>query len=111
MKLYRTVSADEFENYQKYKVFKVARNTIEGKQFFKTEAGVNEFVKDAEKQDYFPPYKYILIVQSDLDCLEQIPYDEQELDRFEAITVHEDHLGSFNDCIKFVEHYEFKNYL
>lgn len=107
MKLFRTVSTQEFNDYQKHKLFRVAKNTLEGKQFFKTEAGVREFITDANRRQYSPPYKYLLIVSVDKACLKSIPYDEQELDLFNAVTVYEEDLPAFNKCIKFVEHYAF----
>ena len=106
MKLYRTVSTNEFEDYTQFKQFRVARNTLEGKQFFKTEAGVKEFILDAKKQSYYPPYSHLLIVEVDSECLSNIQFDEQELDRFDAITIQEINLSAFNNCIKFVQLYD-----
>lgn len=103
MKLYRTVSKPEFDDYKAHHEFRVGRNTIEGKQFFKTEAGVNELIRESVRQNYQPPYQYIFIVHADADCMKQIKYDEQELDKYEAITVQETDLPAFNKCIKFVE--------
>ena len=66
MNLYRTVSSSEFEDYKLSKQFRVGRNILEGKQFFKTEAGVREFVKDAKKQNYLPAYAHLLIVEVEI---------------------------------------------
>jgi hypothetical protein len=103
MILYRAVSGDEYKDYRYNKKFRTARNTLEAKQFYKSERGVVEFVKDATKQSYRPPYKYILTITMDEGCLNELDPEIQELDRFEAITIHEQDLLAFNKCVKFVE--------
>lgn len=106
IKLYRAVSALEFEDYRSQKKFRTSKNTLEAKQFFKSEEAVKEFIKDSKKQNYNPSYKYILLVLVDKQCLENSIYEEQELDRFLAITIHEADLPLFNKCIIFVESYD-----
>jgi hypothetical protein len=45
--LYRVVSRAEKNDYEDHRGFRTARNTVEGKQFFKSEQGVREFAKIA----------------------------------------------------------------
>lgn len=102
--LYRTVSIAEKEDfYNRNEKFATGRNTLEAKQFFKSKDGVDEFIKDAYARQYNPPYKFILEVSILKNCLDSIPFEEQELDRHKAITVHEDYLSAFNKCITFVK--------
>jgi len=76
---------------------------LEAKQFFKSEIAVQEFIRSCKSQRYFPPYKHLFTIDIDEHCLNQIPHDEQELDRFTAITISEVDLPQFNNCINFVE--------
>lgn len=78
---------------------------MEGKQFFKSEEGAQEYIHGTRLRQYSPEYTYLLHVTIDEECLEKILYEEQELDRFKAITIHEGFLISFNKCIKFVKGY------
>jgi hypothetical protein len=89
--------------------FRTARNTLEAKQFFRSEKGVLEFVKDATNQSYKPPYKHIFIIHMNKDCFENLNYIVQELDRFEAITVYEDDLPAFNNCVIFIDEIDTRN--
>lgn len=103
MRLYRAVSGKEYKDHRHNKIFRTAKNTLEAKQFFKSDIGVVEFVRDATNQAYKPPYRYILIITVDEACLKSLVIESQELDRFEAITIHEQDLLAFNKCVKFVE--------
>lgn len=103
MKLYRTVSKAERDDYNKKEELRTAKNTLEGKQFFKSEIAVREFISSSKLQRYSPPYRYLFIIDINEECLESIDYDEQELDRFEAITILEADLPQFNNCINFIE--------
>lgn len=103
MKLYRTVSKAERDDYIHTGELRTAKNTLEGKQFFKSEIAVREFMSNSKLQRYSPPYKYLFILDIDEECLGSIDYDEQELDRFEAITIFEADLPQFNNCINFIE--------
>jgi hypothetical protein len=103
MKLYRTVSKAERDDYIHTGQLNTAKNTLEGKQFFKSDVAVREFISNSRLQRYSPPYKYLLVIDIDEESLESIDYDEQELDRFEAITIFEADLPRFNNCINFIE--------
>lgn len=105
MKLYRTVSKAERDDYHTDGLLRPGDNTLEAKQFFKSEIAVEEFIQNAKAQRFSPPYKYLFIIDINEECLEGIPYDEQELDRFAAITVFEAHLPLFNNCINFIDEY------
>lgn len=92
MTLYRAISNAENIDFRKDYQFRTARNTLEGKQFFKSEAAVREFASEALKRNYQPPYTSFLIINVDDDCIADISAYTQELDGFEAITISEDHL-------------------
>ena len=102
MKLYRIVSHDEREDFQKYR-FRTSRNTLEAKQFFKSEIAIREFYRDSLIQGYQPPYSFLISVDISEECLNMILFDTQELDTFEAVTVFEPDLPAFNDCINFTD--------
>ncbi len=102
MKLFRAVSRAERNDYNDIKTFRTSKNTLEAKQFFISEIAVNEFIRSSKSQKYSPPYKYLFSLDIDEHCLSLIPYDEQELDRFTAITIFEKDLPQFNKCISFV---------
>ena len=93
-------------DYQREQIFRTARNTLEGKQFFKSEAGARSYKRKADKRAFLPPYRYLLIVEVNEDCLQQIPYEEQPLDDYEAITIHEADLPRFTDCVRFVDRHD-----
>lgn len=103
--LYRTISTAERNDFNTDKHFRTSRNTLEGKQFFKSHEGLIEYIKDTQLRGYYPEYTYWLDVNIDTECLEAVPYEEQELDRFKVITIHEDFLPQFNKCVNFVEEY------
>ena len=102
MELFRVVSDGEYDEFVQDRRFRLGVNTLEAKQFFKSKIGVNEFLSDSRSRGFEPPYTYLLIVDIEETCLENIPYDEQELDRHMAITIQEDDLENFNNCINFV---------
>jgi hypothetical protein len=52
-----------------------------------------------------------LEIDIDEECLNDIEFDEQDLDFHKAITIHEDYLIDFNKCLKFVNTYEVANYI
>lgn len=103
MKLYRAISEDEYKDFITDEVFRTAKNTLEAKQFFKSEIAVEEFVKDAIKRRYRPPYRHILTIDVDNQCFEYINSEEQNLDGHDAVTIQEDDLPSFNNCVTFIE--------
>jgi hypothetical protein len=78
MKLYRTVSKAERDDYTLTGKLNTATNTLEGKQFFKSEIAVREFVSNSKLQHYSPPYKFLFIIDIDEERLESIDYDEQQ---------------------------------
>jgi hypothetical protein len=107
MKLYRAISIAEMNDFkQNDNSFRTAKNTLEAKQFFKSETAVETFVRESVKQNYRPAYKHILIVDINEQCLNEIRSEEQMLDGFEALTVAEEELPVFNNCINFTEDYD-----
>ena len=102
MHLYRVVSEKENENIRKTGGFSTALNTIEGKQFFKTENAVREFARIATLRNYKPPYKYLIIVTIEEEKLNRLNVDHINLDGFDAITIQEDDLNLFNKNINFI---------
>ncbi|MBS1501097.1 MAG: hypothetical protein JST32_03490 [Bacteroidetes bacterium] len=99
--LYRTVSQLEKEDFDFHQAFQIGRNTLEAKQFFKSRVAVNQFIANSIVQRYDPAYAHILIVGVDDDCFDSTAHT-QKLDGYDAVHVDEDHLSSFNNCIKFV---------
>lgn len=99
MKLYRAVSSKERQDYKDCQRFRTAKNTLEAKQFFKSEIGVLEFIKDSVAGKFSPPYKYLFQIELDEECLLKIEYDEQLLDGYKAITIQEQYLPDFNKCV------------
>jgi hypothetical protein len=106
-KLYRAVSKLEFNDWEKYKKFRTAKNTLEAKQFFKRSEAVDDFIFHSKLQNFSPPYQLVFEIDILKECLSKIKIYEIELDRFDAITVDEDDLLEFNKCIKFVNYYGF----
>jgi hypothetical protein len=107
--LYRAISRAEKIDYDTYDQLRTARNTLEGKQFFKSEIAVLEFASNANFRKYKPPYTFILRIGIDEDCLNAIDIDVQILDGFEAMTISEDDLKAFNNCINFVNQSELRS--
>lgn len=101
--LYRAVSDAEYLDYQKSKQFNTAQNTLEAKQFFKSRIAIREFVTSAVEQDYYPPYTHLLILTIDDKQFNHIHIDIMDLDGFEAVSVPEDQLPAFHNCITFVK--------
>ena len=105
MKIFRAISEMEREDYHACNLFRTSKNTLEAKQFFRLEADAREFINEAKKKNYLPTYKYLLDVEIDEFCFYKIHPEEQELDRFDAITIYKIHLPAFNNCIKLVKEY------
>src|ERR1700678_1630714 len=99
MKLYRAVSIDEYQDFSTDEAFRTTNRTLEAKQFFKSEKAVWEFVMAAIKRSYWPPYECILTIDIDNQCFEAIGAELQNLDGHDAITIQEDNLNPFNNCI------------
>jgi len=100
--LYRAVSRAEYRDYRNSNQFNTAINTLEAKQFFKSRTAVREFVRNAVEQNYHPPYTHFLILTVDDKRLKKIRIDKMDLDGFEAVSVPEDQLPVFNNCVTFV---------
>jgi hypothetical protein len=105
VKFYRAVSAKERLDYKRSRLFRTSKNTLEAKQFFKSETGVLEFILESKKAGFLPPYKYLYHIYIDEICLSKINYDEQLLDGYAAITIRESHLQDFNNCVNLVRDY------
>ena len=99
--LYRIVSLAEWKDFQSKKGFATSKNTIEGKQFFKTEHAVRDFHRRSITQKFSPPYEKLIIITVENECLKESKGGEQLLDGFMAITIPEDYLPTFNNCYKF----------
>jgi len=99
--LYRAVSQQEKEDIDTKGVFRVGRNTLEAKQFFKTRIAVLQFVANSVVQRYDPIYAFLIIVGIDdtsFDSAERT----QKLDGYDAVHIEEEDLPAFNNCVKFV---------
>ena len=100
-RFFRVVSDAEWKDFDEKKAFATARNTLEGKQFFRTEEAVREYFDRSFYQKYAPPYSMLIVIEVDLECLKKSHYDEQQLDGFSAITIQERYLPTFNKFFKF----------
>ena len=94
---------DEYQDFSTDKAFRTTNRTLEAKQFFRTKKAVWDFVIIATKRSYFPPYEYVLTIDIDNPCFETVGAEAQNLDGHDAITIQEDDLTPFNNCIIFVE--------
>ena len=63
--LYRAISQNEKDDYDNHKQFRLAKNTLEAKQFFRSRTAVKQFVENSVMQDYNPPYLYLLVIRID----------------------------------------------
>ncbi len=107
MILYRAGSDEELADYTISGIFQTGPNTLEGKQFFRTEMAVLEFAGEANRIGYEPPYTTIFSISINEPDFNLLPVDRQILDSHEAITVSTDHLAAFNNCISFTKTYAF----
>jgi len=99
--LYRAVSQKEKEDIDLNKSFRIGRNTLEAKQFFKRRHSVTQFVANSVLQHYDPVYMHLIILGIDDDCFDTTSYT-QKLDGYDAVHIDEDDLPTFNNCVKFV---------
>jgi hypothetical protein len=106
MTIYRAMSEKEFKDYQQAGELRTARNTLEGKQFFKSEVGARYFTERASKQRFAPAYKHILVFDLDEDCYQRAAEAEQILDGHAALTIIEEDLPAFNNCVTFIDKYD-----
>jgi uncharacterized protein (AIM24 family) len=111
MNLYRAGSNEELADFATSGIFRTGPNTLEGKQFFRTEFSVREFAGEANRIGYEPPYTTIFSISINERDFNRIPVDRQILDSHEAITVSTDHLVAFNNCINFTDTYAFQDNL
>jgi hypothetical protein len=110
MTLYRAGSNEELFDFASSGVFQTGPNTLEGKQFLRTDLAVREFAGEANRIGYEPPYTTVFAISINESDFNRIPVDRQILDSHEAITVSTD-LVAFNNCINFTKTYAFQDNL
>ena len=103
--LYRAVSKGELDDWKESDLFRCIENTIEAKQFWESIEAARNFVNLSKRRKFYPPYFCILEIKINKDCFEQIKYESQELDRYEAITIYKIDLDQFNKCEKKIKQY------
>lgn len=103
MKLYRAVSVFEKQNYDIHREFRTDINTLEAKQFFRSRTAVTNFVERSVTQNYQPPYMFLYIIDIDEICLDNLEPSYMTLDGYEAVSVDEENLIEFNNCVIFVK--------
>jgi hypothetical protein len=102
-KLYRAVSEAEYKDWENINGFRTAENTLEAKQFFKTERAVKDFIHQSQAAHLSSPYLFTIEVHVLNTCLESLNADYINLDTHEAISIDEDELEGFNKCITFAQ--------
>lgn len=100
---YRAVSDEEHCDYRNSNCFNTAQNTLEAKQFFRSRTAIREFVASAIDQSYYPPYTWLFILTIDDKKMSHIHFDTMDLNGFEAVSIPEDQLPAFNNCITLVK--------
>ena len=103
MILYRAVSEQENIDFDAVGEFRIGRNTLEDKQFFKSIIAITEFVERSIWRNYQPPYRFLFTVHLDDSCFKTLNRIEMVLDGFDAVSIHEESLIGFNKCTNFVE--------
>jgi hypothetical protein len=103
IKLYRVVSQQEKDDFDNQGQLRTGKNTLEAKQFFKSMEAIRQFVRRARQQQYDPPYQYLFTINIDKKDFSNIPHESMPLDDYDAISIREDNLLAFNNCIKFVK--------
>jgi hypothetical protein len=106
MIVYRAVSNKERQDYQKNRIFRTTRHTLEAKQFFLSANGVQELIKRSRISKFYPAYEVVLEIDIDEDCLSKIFFYVQPLDDHEALTIPDIHLPEFNKCVNLVTEHE-----
>ena len=104
--LYRAISKAELDDWRESDLFRCSANTIEAKQFWESMKAARNFVDLSHRRNFNPRYFCILKIKIDKNCLEQIKYESQELDRYMAITIREIDLQQFNKCEKKIKQYD-----
>ncbi|RYX83616.1 hypothetical protein EON73_03755 [bacterium] len=92
MKLYRAISKNEMNDFELYGQFQTSKNTLEAKQFFKSKTAVLSFVTESRKQEFDPPYTYLLTIDIDEDYLNSPNIINLNLDGFDAVSIEENGL-------------------
>lgn len=105
MILYRAISDAEKEDLGIDQKFRTQINTLEAKQFFRSEIAVWEYIQLASIRQFIPPYTHTISVFIDDHCFENLTYEQQVLDGHEAISIESNHLYNFNKCVNFIEVY------
>ncbi|MBW0161756.1 MAG: hypothetical protein HYI21_06870 [Sediminibacterium sp. Gen4] len=105
MILYRAISDAEKEDLGIDQKFRTQINTLEAKQFFRSEIAVREYIQLASIRQFIPPYTHTISVFIDDHCFENLTYEQQVLDGHEAISIESNHLYNFNKCVNFIEVY------
>ena len=100
--LYRAVSQQEKEDIELHKSFRISRNTLEAKQFFKRRMSVVQFVANSLIQQYEPAYVYLIKISIDDTCFDTSKHI-RKLDGYDAVHIDEEDLPAFNKCVKFVK--------
>lgn len=103
IRLYRAVSQEEKHNFDRDHQFRTSERTLEVKQFFKSKTAVMDFVANSVLQNYDPPYAFLITIGIDEEVLGASNAEEILLDGFEAISINEQDLISFNNNITFVQ--------
>ena len=91
-------------DYQRTQAFNTSQNTLEAKQFFKSRTAAKQFVERSIIQGYDPPYMHLMIIKIDNKQLYNLNPEEMRLDGFDALSINEDALPYFNNCVIFVKH-------
>jgi hypothetical protein len=103
--LCRAISKAELDDWKESGLFRCTENAMEAKQFWESMEAARNFVILSRRRKFYPSYFCILEIKIQKDCLEQINYESQELDRYEAITIYKIDLDQFNKCEKKIKQY------
>lgn len=106
MIIYRAISNNERLDYLKLRIFRTTSHTLEAKQFFLSDTGVQEFIRQCRISKFSTPYEFILEIDIDESCLSKIFFYVQPLDGHAALTIPHIHLPDFNKCVNLVIEYE-----
>ena len=101
--LYRAVSQYEKDDFDIDGIFRTGENTLEVKQFFGSRTAVDQYVQNSVKQNYTPPYRYLLIIRVTEECLNHSNSTFMLLDGFNALCVAEADSRTFSNCVIFIK--------
>jgi hypothetical protein len=102
MKLFRTVSDEEFDDFNLDKKFRLKEGHYECKLFFKTYAAASQFKKLYNQLMSLPFYNEIIEVEIDEQAFGVARLIEEEFDTHKGIAVYKQDLKDFNKMINFV---------